>query len=863
MNNMINTNETPPVVTLRINSYRNANTFLKDGKILFSANMTQNHKDNSPIISSVSNIIESLQSEMNQNISLYVTGNAFERALMAFKCEQNKEFIVGYESSAPTIPLSTQERLVLLEQLGCTAISKIAVSVLCKGVETDVNLPTYPLVEFVSSAPAHIVIVSDNIDTIHRELRYGAEECAFYIGGQSEEYEGQYIIGCTADNVNELVRAYIETKYINPLVGELFAQLRDVDNRSKHILINCTEPHYYSTLPLGHPLKLYDDSSRELPISFTTINPDGMVISGLPDTTRLTRRYKLPDGTFVDDEAADLSKISNLSPGEYDLCVYFEDSAPFAEFHIVVEKAIYVSCITIDVDINNDDPLVVGQAYKYSLTIEPECTKDGKDVVLCCSNTDVAEIVGDEIIIKSDGVFSLIAEATKTKARVDFVARTYTVEMIQVSDWPRHVVRGGTWFRAFVDIQPYQANKGGFSFEVVKGGRTVEAHKEAPNSNFICVDAKRRGAAIFRFTSNDDPNVSCEKKLKIKAGSRPLRKSIFAKTALGLTVLTAILLLFRATTLFWASIGLTVAALVISCIRNEESAWAGVALEAVFLVAAILLHTYVFYPIEKVETAADIPAAVLSEIKADAHARVLDKDYQCFIDWSTTSKHKASKTTCLGYYFLRGEKRRAEDNIVYLLYEVEATSISSLTDAVIYAAVPYQNFEAKRDDTYTYETEDILDFETFEELETEILTEQLEKYAVETYISDEVYYGQLNMPRYVFEEKEIPQQTVDAIVERYSNEITSGEKDSNTTSIFTDPKFYGTTWTFADSPFAEKRNTLIIYLYREQYRDGVLTDIYYYPVVFANVTQTTDGAVVLNVEDGELQNPATTRPVVG
>ncbi len=508
-------------ITLRINSYQNGTIFLKDGKILFNANMTQNYKDNSPIISTASRIMESLRGELHQNVSLYVTGNPFEQALMALKCEQNKSFVDGYASGAPTVVFSTQERLAFLEELGCTGNRKIAVSVDCKVSAVDIHLPTYPLVELVPGDMTHKIVVSDNLNVIRGELDFGVEECAFYIGGQSEEYEGQYIIGCTADNVNELVQAYLETKHINPLVGELFQQVSriiSVEQHPKSALLNRTEPFYYSTRPSDQPIKMYDDRAYPLPVRYITIDENGHVIIGYPLSSQIVRRYRLPNGTYLNDTAENAMEITGLKPGEYDLCVCFEDSAPFVEFHIVVEEAIYVR--NIDICIPNDDKnvLQVGKTYNVNLTIEPQDALDSNRVTLVCDNPEVAELDGDKIQIKKEGAFTLLAKATKSysEAKATYKAHVYGVEEIWVEDWPLDTLPPGRVVNPTVKISPRQANKSGFSYSIIQGKNKIEDYPEMRSGASIYLKTRKPGTVRVRFTSRDNPEVYCDRTLKIK-----------------------------------------------------------------------------------------------------------------------------------------------------------------------------------------------------------------------------------------------------------------------------------------------------------------------------------------------------------
>ena len=232
-------------ITLKINSYLNNNTILPNGEIIYGLSEYQNFKQNKPIIEFADKIITTVRNEFNsRSVDFIVSGNAFEQAFLKLKYACSG-FTGNIETRDNTVSVPTEQRLAMLAS-NFPVTQRMAVGLNIRSDGYPINFPQYPLVDLQMDAGAPQILISSDVNYIRNRLvRDTADNFAFLINGQSEQFDGdRYIIGCTEENVSQLVQAYIETRYINPFVGRAFRQHKENLNFSDAFL--CTVGSYRS-----------------------------------------------------------------------------------------------------------------------------------------------------------------------------------------------------------------------------------------------------------------------------------------------------------------------------------------------------------------------------------------------------------------------------------------------------------------------------------------------------------------------------------------------------------------------------------------------------------------------------------------
>ena len=271
-------------------------------------------------------------------------------------------------------------------------------------ISASVSLPSYTGITFTEGSSWERILVSDNIEYLRSEVMY-SNEIAFCINGQSEKVDDKYIIGCTPDNVQELVTAYIETKYINPLIGEVYSRFESLCLSSDrgHFLITRVEPYYFIE-ENDAKISLFKDENVKINIQSISTDSNGNIVFNSPeDIKRIS--YIISPGDDMEQQCVAFLKqepftIKGMACGSTKICFYYDDPQPFACVSICVAKHTYANDFVIE--LQNSDKLLVGEIYLLRVTSAPKSAEDLGSVQVSIDNTDVAELIGNNVIIKNN-----------------------------------------------------------------------------------------------------------------------------------------------------------------------------------------------------------------------------------------------------------------------------------------------------------------------------------------------------------------------------------------------------------------------------------------------------------------------------
>ena len=562
-------------ITLKVNSYQNSNTMLRDNEIIFGNRKTQNYKLNSPIIDTANDILRAIVDEYNSQYRLVVQGNLFEQAFLKLIC-QNTDDCIECVAMNNTISMPTSSRLALMaHKLGIEPVQKIAVCIEDNGF--NIHLPDYPLIEVVNGNRNRI-IVSDNESYIHREFSNGdTDNFAFLVNGESTIADGNYIIGCTSDNVRDVVQAYVETKYINPILGRIYDDnkalfesldvLRSVAPDSvPWPLLDKIEPFYY-IYPEDSALRVISgDKAIFKPHSVSINSSYAVVLDDPKDIARLTTFFNNKAVRLIPSDCASFEIDTDESIiGKNTLALYFEDSKPFGEISLDVIKLIKISNVSFSLETVRWE---YDKVYPFKATVTPANADDINDLVIISSNPSVAVVEGDNVRILGEGSFYFIA---KTK-EITCQSEPYNIEIpviknIWVSHWPVGIkLDPGSSFDTNVFIADERVNFNGFAWQIINNLNVVYIERSGENS--VIVTALEGGTATVRFYSNDNPSVYCDLDISVKKAKQPHKPWLFLIFAYLLIIPTIIFSAIESP-LVWLSIFASLLFCVLGCIRRE------------------------------------------------------------------------------------------------------------------------------------------------------------------------------------------------------------------------------------------------------------------------------------------------------
>ncbi|MBQ3011165.1 MAG: hypothetical protein IJD81_08225 [Oscillospiraceae bacterium] len=569
-------------VTLKVDSYQTQNTVLFNGKTVQGRNKTQNCRHKA-ILDCVDDFFDSVYNELNDSFYLCICGNPFEQALLRLEANARKT-VSGFSVGTQSFEWSTTARLKYLqERLGAAAREKTVP--VCIAGNVSVSLPNYPLLKFVTTSATPKLIVSDSLYEIKGWLE--DEECepvAFLVGGESQKVNNTYIIGCNENNVDEMVQAYLENCYINPCIKKILAESGidyDVHSDPKLILATQTEPYFYMDAE-SKEVQLFCKDRFALGVHSVSLDENGEVVCDSPDDLAKLdcavddKPVSGSASSVVVRDAFDFRQIIAEVEGTCKLDFFFEDNIPLFTAVVTVKAHNYIHTIQSEIKFKGKavSRWKLKTPYDIVSTYEPLDAEDRNDIVYKSSDTSVAEVRDNQIVILEDGTFTLTTETPHMSVERVYTVENAVVDSMCLCDWPHDgKLRVGARFKTEVIIAPEEANWSGFEVHILKG-RDCFSVSYLPDS-YVEITAKKKGSCTLEFVSKDNPDVRCIHDFDIVDDTT--RKPLFSKLGKWLFVPAALISLVVMVPTRFIVASVCVAAIasflcIVGLIRREEKA---------------------------------------------------------------------------------------------------------------------------------------------------------------------------------------------------------------------------------------------------------------------------------------------------
>ena len=693
-------------VTVKINSYQVRNTVLFDGAVLPGANKTENGKSR-PVLDCINDLLDAIHDEVNGSYCLQVCGNAFEQALIRLAAAEQTA-VTECSGEAIVLPWSTQARLQYLQDAvgGFVDAQILALSLVGNA---GITLPDHPLISFSAAPNAPKLIVSTDVYEIEDYWEEGnCEPVAFWVGGKSRHLKstGQYIIGCTEANVQELVCAYLETRYINPWVGKLFAAYQnqfDISRDPAAFLLDRIEPYFYMDAASAR-VQLFQGEAFTLGIHALSVDSSGSIqADAVQDLSRLTwtKTEEPADGSadaIITVAAEDIRNITAGRTGTCRISVYFEDALPLFSSLITVAAHVYIRKVQSEILQNGESVSrwKIGRHYDITTAFEPTHAEDADQIRYTSSNPDVAQIVGDQVVILTEGEFTLRTYTKQATHEVSYSVSGAAVKRIGVRYWlGKNELAVGKWFKTDIQIEPQTANWSGFSYELIKGKKCVEVQTDGRST--IRFDAKKTGACRIKLYSLDDPQISCIQQLKVIPPPRVER--VVANFGVVLLIVSLLALFINPQ----VCIGTFVGALLlfaIGCLRREKGAKK--MLITGLVIFSLLLGGLAYLRIS--EPASKFPQAKLEVMVDESEATVLEFEFTEKAYLSNLIRWTCADAKYLGYVFC--EEADGTECELYLLYDAKMTHPDATSPKHCCLAVRYKGVSILKSNHVIYSKND-------------------------------------------------------------------------------------------------------------------------------------------------------------
>lgn len=523
-------------IAIKINSFKTQNEVLVNGKPVALNSEFMNYYSK-PIIGVVDKLLETAEIEFNDYFDIDVYGNKFEQALVTLVAREF-ELCQSVTTHDTVVSLGLSDRIALV-----TAHTGNLMTVgiqLCSD-NAMVTLPQISGLQYTDTAE-HKVIVSDDLDFIMSNID-NRNRIAFLIGGESRKHGKSYIVGCTATEVEGLIRDYIATCFVNPMIHQIVQSVQDLTSKVR--LADCTEPYYY----IKAELQMNTSEVMDLPLFSYPEGSDRSCI-------RLVIK-----GTSV---SADGLRITALSSGNSIIEVYNNAPIPFASVRVSVVSHSYVQRISICVDAPSD-MLRTGTSYPLSISCEPVDAEDVSTLHLEISNKKIAHISEGKLVVKKAGIFEITATTSQSKVVNRYTAKNKATKLT-LSKPPKKIYIGDM-FEVRATLSPNDLFDSSYRWTTSDKNVAVVG-KNQDGQEFVKI--KGVGNAVITCVSNDDETVMDT--MEIRSDST-FNKMGHSQTFLFIGVVAAIaawyFVLNGGGKEHWISLGISAISLLISILRKE------------------------------------------------------------------------------------------------------------------------------------------------------------------------------------------------------------------------------------------------------------------------------------------------------
>ena len=549
--------------TIKIDSYKNHNTILLDGKPVQINSELMNYYSK-PIISVADKILATIESEYNDHFAIEVFGNTFEQALFLSLSKKSEDsFCEHCTVRNPIINLPTEQRLALIADY-LPDNTSVPMSLI-----TDIQALWFPQYDklFYNEEDAIRLVVSADVDFIRENAKQKdiiiAVDCDAAI---LKQFKKNCAVVCSSSDVQNVVNDCVNTCFINPLIAKTVADNYLEHNAEKGIAC-LTQPLYFAK----NEIKLEGGDCFELPLQSIPVDAD---------KSHITITLK---GTTAKIEN---NKITGSGNGTSEISLFDDCPIPFSVINVAVRTYNFVKNITIDIDADSD-VLCAETEYKTNITFEPENAEDIDSLEIEITDPDVAEYKDGKIIIKQAGEFGILAKTTEANALVSLIAKS-KIKEIKLSEPPKRIYIGDT-FEVTVSTTPKETYNSKYKWVTSN-----------PNVAVVGVDKDGRemikangvGRTTITCISTDDENIFASMEIfSDSTFNKRNRKQIFRFFGAFFAIISLALSLLGSGTspLIFCSIIATLT-LVISIIRKEETVKS-----VLFLAVTIFSLIYKFF----------------------------------------------------------------------------------------------------------------------------------------------------------------------------------------------------------------------------------------------------------------------------
>lgn len=821
-------------VTLRINSYQTKNRILSK-EVNFGGTSKAKNCESAPILDCLNDFFEAVTSEVNDDFSLTVCGNVFEQALVRAEAERWKD-VTSYTTEPYSVPWSSRSRLQFLKDSLGALVCGTTVNVVIVGNRV-VSIPEYPLVSLDCSAARKLVVSSDLYEIRDFFEEEDCEPVAFWVGGHSCRMEngGQYIIGCTDENVHAMVCGYLETRYINPLIGELFRKHRVRFNAYREpaaFLLDRIDPYYFIDKN-SESIKLFLEDHSSIGLHSVSMGANETVqFDSLSDLSRVrwiredVRRPANGKESILSVNIADPRQIAAAQLGVCRLRWEFDYTAEQLTVEVTVVPHIYIQSIESQL-LHRGQPITrwkLGETYDIFTRFEPKHAEDAHIYEYESSNPSVARVVDKQVQVLQEGTFALITKAKQASHTMHVSVSGATVKSISVENWPEDgQISAGQQHEVSVPVSPSSANWNGFTCEVVRGSKCASIVKRG-NSHAV-ITAKRPGNCVIRFVSKDNPEVFCEETLVVVPD--PPKPRCYAYAALFASSLGALLLLLTKNVFAGLPFGCIATFLfVVACLRREKSAKTLLVIVTIAYIAVSAGVVIYRRADNSGALAHKVTQESIAELRAAADSLVRASVYVEDPYWSKTKWHPVT-AEYLGYVLCEDWGKHS----LFLLYDVVLTNPDAAEQKNIRALIEYQG-KCKYDGAFdNYNTKDggIIWEDTFQDwLDSYTDNDTVCAMSFSLEEANQIF----GWDSFVLSEVDITQTELKVIVNKCAE---SGGLGSNEVSVAAVHLFVSNSIT--DST----RNKLYVHLQKEIVNDATGESVsYYFPFCIENLKVEID-----------------------
>lgn len=848
-------------VTVKVNSYQGTITTLRDGKIFTMANnpsilfnFTDQGKSESVIDLAEPYFMGLLREFRDDDIDLTIKGNLFEQEFYKIVAHNNQ--FHDLKCAYNDFVLATSARL--------SAFAKMKAAFPVKVVPIELSfygddfyhfeLPSYSLVNFAGGAGTSRIFISSNLSYLERGLRArGADNIAFLVGGSSQALDdGKYIIGCTADNVHSMVTSYIETRYINPFIGELFNTIASIENFPIDKMVrtlNRVDPYYYCK---KESLEIYENDLTAVDVHCFSTDNMGRIQTDSPEWLEKVRlKTILPNACVVVKNQGVYLKFP--TSGNDRVSLYMDGLDFTASIDVEVKQHIYVTNVDLNMDVTKWKQ---GNYYPFRVGIIPQHAEDRREIVIESSDPHIAEVRGDQVYVKNEGSFHLVARIRDREWSKRFIVRFPHVDSFDTKDWPERnsMTVGGEWETPLlINGRIARCNE----YEIIctdANGQNRKVDISTGTTN-VYIKARKAGDVSIKFVPKDDESQSLIKKLKIKKADREWFFTGFAICGL---ILSIVLTLFRSAWApgFYLATGLL---FIVAALRRESYAKPLTAIALVILLGLSWLHENILCVRRYVMSGSEISESVFNQILDESRTYVLKEKYEFSEQMMAieTTDYYATSADYLGYYFTEGKSGifhlGKPHNYLHLVYRVVATSPEDRTSKTFFIVDEITDVRDIGKGEFTYKNKKgVLGFDSFEGLLKDI------PHDGESTVSQNMVYGELGFGQYLYDVSQVSQETIDAIVETILSDFDSSAGDTASAN-YSDVYFYDALLVSgreqASNVYSRVQNRLYIFLACDESQNGEHLRSFYYPYYFDNIMLNDAGVAEIDVQSAKKADP--------